>query len=167
MTDASADGGADPAPCPLCADIAGPGADRDPWFVARLGTGDVRLARTQYYPGAVFFVAHRCVREPHDLPHPERGRHLLELAAVGEAVAAAFRPRKLNVESLGNGVPHLHWWVTPRYDDDRHPRGPIWENLEFLRELWLGGRQPGDAERRDLVARLRRALDHVDLPAPG
>jgi diadenosine tetraphosphate (Ap4A) HIT family hydrolase len=165
MTDAAHH--AETRPCPLCADIAGADRADDPWFVTRLGTGDVRLARTQYYPGAVFFVAHRCVREPHDLPQPERGRHLLELAAVGEAVAAAFRPRKLNIESLGNGVPHLHWWVTPRYEDDRHPVGPIWENLDFLRELWTGGRQPDHDERRELVAGLRGALDRADLPGPA
>ena len=28
------------------------------------------------------------------------------------------RPRKMNYEALGNSVPHLHWWLTPRHTDD-------------------------------------------------
>jgi diadenosine tetraphosphate (Ap4A) HIT family hydrolase len=159
--------GVDAPDCPICDDLAAGRQGDDPWLVARLRTGVVRLARTQYYRGAVFFVADRCVREPHDLPATERGPHLLEMAAVGEAVARAFQPRKLNIESLGNGVPHLHWWVTPRYDADRHPVGPIWENLDFLRELWVGGRQPDDGERDALRAALRAALVDVGLPVDG
>ena len=54
-------------------------------------------------------------------------------------MARAFKPFKLNYEALGNGTPHVHWHLVPRYESDPHPRGPIWEDLGFLRLLWTGG----------------------------
>ena len=46
------------------------------------------------------------------------------------ATEAALRdlvlPLKINLASLGNAVPHLHWHVVPRHADDRHFPRPIW-----------------------------------------
>jgi diadenosine tetraphosphate (Ap4A) HIT family hydrolase len=33
---------------------------------------------------------------------------------------------KMNLASLGNQTPHVHWHVVPRFRDDRHFPGPIW-----------------------------------------
>ena len=35
-------------------------------------------------------------------------------------------PLKVNVASLGNVVPHLHWHIIPRYADDAHFPAPVW-----------------------------------------
>lgn len=83
------------------------------------------------------------------------------MAEVGHAVVRAFEPRKLNYEALGNGTPHLHWHLIPRYANDPHPNGPVWENLAFLRQLWLDGAllddEDRDETRRALLTELRRA----------
>lgn len=113
------------ADCPICTDNAAAEEGVDPWFIARLETGYVRLAPNQYFRGSVFFVARQCVREVFDLDDSLRHRHLAEMAELAAAVNEAFEPRKLNIESLGNGVPHLHWWITPRYETDPRPRGPF------------------------------------------
>ena len=42
------------------------------------------------------------------------------------AQRAVLDPDKINLASLGNVVPHLHWHVIPRYRDDAHFPGPIW-----------------------------------------
>ena len=55
-------------------------------------------------------------------------------------------------------VAHLHWWLTPRFDQDRRPRGPIWEDLDFLRDLWTGGARPEPDDARALRRRLLDAL---------
>jgi diadenosine tetraphosphate (Ap4A) HIT family hydrolase len=104
--------------------------------VAELATGWVRLHRRQRYRGQTFFVARECVREVYDLDSETRATHLAELAEVAAAIDATFHLDKMNIESLGNGIPHLHWWLTPRYEDEVRPKGPIWENLDFLREMW-------------------------------
>ena len=79
------------------------------------------------------------VREVFDLETSVRDLHLAEMAEVAAAANEVFKPLKMNIESLGNGVPHLHWWITPRYQTDPRPTGPIWEDLDFLRTHWGSG----------------------------
>ncbi|MDQ1520730.1 MAG: hypothetical protein QOI55_1803 [Actinomycetota bacterium] len=84
------------------------------------------------------------------------------MADVAHAIARAFKPRKLNYELLGNGVAHLHWHLFPRYATDAHPNGPVWEDLNFLRNLWTAGARPSDADRdamRRAILDELRALD--------
>ena len=45
---------------------------------------------------------------------------------VEEAQQSILSPDKINLASLGNMVPHLHWHVIPRWRGDRHFPDPIW-----------------------------------------
>lgn len=119
----------------------------DPFAIARLTTGYVKLCPTRYFRGYTFFAAKHCVAELHDLAAATRDAHLREMAEVAHALARAFNSRKMNYECLGNGTPHVHWHLIPRYDSDPHPRGPVWEDLAFLREFWLRGALLPEGER--------------------
>jgi diadenosine tetraphosphate (Ap4A) HIT family hydrolase len=35
-------------------------------------------------------------------------------------------PEKINLASLGNAVPHLHWHIIPRFSDDPHFPNAVW-----------------------------------------
>lgn len=48
------------------------------------------------------------------------------LDAVESVVRSVMNPDKINLASLGNVVPHLHWHVIPRWTDDSHFPAPIW-----------------------------------------
>ena len=37
-----------------------------------------------------------------------------------------YSREKINLASLGNKTPHLHWHVIPRFKLDRHFPNPIW-----------------------------------------
>jgi diadenosine tetraphosphate (Ap4A) HIT family hydrolase len=150
--------------CPNCAANAAFRAGEDPWGVARLRTGTVRVGRHQYQRGLTFFVAERCVAELHELPRDERDVHLAEMADVAAAVFRAFRPRKLNYEALGNSVPHLHWWLVPRYEDDPVPHGPVWVDPGFVQAESSKEPSPTDAEREALRDALRDALTAEGAP---
>lgn len=144
--------------CPLCEELRAAERGEQPWAIAKLDTGFVWLNPTQYFSGSTFFVSTTCVREPHDLEPESRQRHLMEMAAVTAAVARASGAEKMNIESLGNGVPHLHWWITPRRAEDPRPRGPIWEDLDFLRLLWTGEQRLQPEETTALRARVLSEL---------
>jgi diadenosine tetraphosphate (Ap4A) HIT family hydrolase len=78
------------------------------------------------YPGFCRVVWKRHVAEMTDLDAAER-RHLMSVVFAAEAaLRATARPDKVNLASLGNVVPHLHWHVIPRWRDDRHFPNPIW-----------------------------------------
>jgi diadenosine tetraphosphate (Ap4A) HIT family hydrolase len=56
----------------------------------------------------------------------ERNRLMAVVFAVEQVVREAVQPQKINLASLGNVVPHMHWHVIPRFTDDKHFPNPIW-----------------------------------------
>ena len=87
-----------------------------------------------------------------------------EVAGSRRAIQDAFGAPKMNYEALGNSVPHLHWWLTPRRPTDARPRAPIWEDLDFLRAAWTKQPTTPDERRQELRIALLDALDRRDLP---
>jgi diadenosine tetraphosphate (Ap4A) HIT family hydrolase len=78
------------------------------------------------FPGFCRVVWRAHVREMSDLAPADR-RHLLDVvSALEAAMRTVVRPDKINLASLGNVVPHLHWHVIPRWADDSHFPAPIW-----------------------------------------
>ena len=70
-----------------------------------------------------------------DLP-PESRRELMDVVyRVEAAMRQVLNPRKINLASLGNVVPHLHWHVVARFNDDACFPAPIWANA--VREAHL------------------------------
>lgn len=78
------------------------------------------------YPGFCRIILNRHVKEMSDLPPAEREHLMLVVFAVEEAVREVIRPDKINLASLGNMTPHVHWHVIPRFRRDRHFPNPIW-----------------------------------------
>lgn len=70
------------------------------------------------------------VREMTDLSPDDRTLLMRAVFAVEHAVRELFQPDKINLASLGNVVPHLHWHIIPRWRDDRHFPDPIWAQAQ-------------------------------------
>jgi diadenosine tetraphosphate (Ap4A) HIT family hydrolase len=66
------------------------------------------------------------VREMTDLAANERDHLMRVVFAVEAALRALVSPHKINLASLGNVVPHLHWHVIPRFERDSHFPNPVW-----------------------------------------
>jgi diadenosine tetraphosphate (Ap4A) HIT family hydrolase len=79
-----------------------------------------------HYPGFCRVIWNRHVREMTDLSPPEREQLMNVVFAVEQVVRDLFAPDKINLASLGNMTPHLHWHVIPRWRGDRHFPEPIW-----------------------------------------
>jgi diadenosine tetraphosphate (Ap4A) HIT family hydrolase len=147
--------------CVLCERIALIDAGEYPFAVARLSTGYVNLMESQYYEGTTEFVCRVCTAELHQLDPAFRAQYLVDMSRVAEAVWRAFGPRKLNYEALGNAAPHLHWRIIPRLPGDPNPRGPIWENQEFVALMQAGESTPSPDRLEVLKSRLITALNET------
>lgn len=78
------------------------------------------------YPGFCRVIWNDHVKEMTDLAPGER-MHLTDAVwHVELALREVLGPDKINVASLGNMTPHLHWHVIPRYADDAHFPNPVW-----------------------------------------
>jgi diadenosine tetraphosphate (Ap4A) HIT family hydrolase len=45
--------------------------------------------------------------------------------AVARALISVYRPLKMNYETLGNSLPHLHTHLVPRFTADPNPGQPF------------------------------------------
>ncbi|MDO4997812.1 MAG: HIT domain-containing protein [Neisseria sp.] len=72
----------------------------------------------------VIWQAH--VAEMTDLSPAERDELMNVVYQVEAAMRQVLQPTKINLASLGNVVPHLHWHVIARFADDACFPAPIW-----------------------------------------
>jgi diadenosine tetraphosphate (Ap4A) HIT family hydrolase len=107
------------AGCPLC-DAAGGHVvfDGDEFRVVR--------AEEAGFPAFYRVVWSDHVAEFTDLDAAGRVLCMEAVAAVESVLREQLGPTKINVASLGNVVPHLHWHVIARFDWDSHFPAPVW-----------------------------------------
>lgn len=95
-------------------------------------TGSFRIVRVL---DAAFPVYYRLVWQQHvteftQLSFAERHAMMAAVADIEATLLAVLtgplRPSKINLASLGNAVPHLHWHIVARYDWDTHFPRSIW-----------------------------------------
>lgn len=112
----------------------------------------VVLVDDHNYPGFCRVIWNTHLGEMTDLAWPERNVIMDAVWRVEEAVRQVLAPDKINLASLGNVVPHLHWHIIPRYRDDAHFPGPIWAEARRVAD-------PAQlAARRALLPALKEAI---------
>jgi diadenosine tetraphosphate (Ap4A) HIT family hydrolase len=104
--------------CELC-ELSVPAVYRDDKLA-------VILVDDANYPGFARVIWNDHVKEMSDLNASERLLLNDAVYRVELALREVMRPAKVNVASLGNVVPHLHWHVIPRFTDDAHFPSPVW-----------------------------------------
>jgi diadenosine tetraphosphate (Ap4A) HIT family hydrolase len=93
-----------------------------------------------------------------DLAPQQRSALMQMVMKVESALREVMNPDKINLASLGNMTPHLHWHVIPRFADDAHFPAPVWAQVQ---------RQPDAnalAARAARLAALRAALMRQAAP---
>lgn len=99
------------------------------------------------YPGFCRVIWNAHVKEMTDLAIGDRSSLMQAVCKVEQAVRDVMQPHKINLASLGNMVPHLHWHVIPRYLEDAHFPNPIWASTDRSSQ--------GLEEKRSLLPELR------------
>ena len=131
---------------------------RQKWRVVRV-TG----AEGDAFPGFCRVIWNAHVKELTDLAPADRQQFMEVVFQVEAALRASLAPHKMNVASLGNLTPHLHWHVIPRFADDPAFPRPIWAvslaaaaSLDTLVVKHRRGTEDGEWEKA-----VRRALESV------
>jgi diadenosine tetraphosphate (Ap4A) HIT family hydrolase len=126
------------ADCPLCTAAGGRIVlQARQWRLVHAGeTG---------FPAFYRLVWQDHVREFSQLARAERHEVADLLAAIESVLLRELQPAKVNLASLGNAVPHLHWHVLARFGWDSHFPGAVWAQVQ---------REPDAARLRALEQRL-------------
>ena len=77
-------------------------------------------------PGFVRLISQPHIAEMSDLSAAAQSEMFRLLVAIESAMRVNLSPDKVNVASLGNQVPHLHWHIIPRWKDDLYFPDSIW-----------------------------------------
>jgi diadenosine tetraphosphate (Ap4A) HIT family hydrolase len=88
----------------------------NPMVLARMRSGFAVMGDAQFLPGYCLLLAHPQVARLEDLPYLARTQFLADMGLLGEAVALACKPRRMNYSIYGNTDPYLHAHLFPRYD---------------------------------------------------
>lgn len=88
----------------------------------------VRVVRVEDpdYPGFLRVIWQGHVREMSDLEPTQRSCLLAAVFTAERVLIDQLHPDKVNLASLGNMTPHLHWHVIPRFRGDPHFPDPVW-----------------------------------------
>ena len=78
------------------------------------------------YPGFCRLIWQNHCAEMTELSESDREECMKVVFLVEKAIRDVMQPNKINLASLGNMVPHLHWHIIPRFADDAHFPESIW-----------------------------------------
>ncbi len=87
-----------------------------------------RLVRVEdeHFPAFYRLIWQAHVAEFSTLSAADRSECMEAVATVETVLREALQPTKINLATLGNVVPHLHWHIVARFDWDSHFPNPIW-----------------------------------------
>jgi diadenosine tetraphosphate (Ap4A) HIT family hydrolase len=105
--------------CELCQQVGGE-------LVYEDAQARVVLVDDAHYPGFCRVIWRKHVKEMSDLDVNERTQMMSLVWHVEQVLRQEMQPEKINLASLGNMTPHLHWHVIPRFIDDAHFPQPVW-----------------------------------------
>lgn len=138
--------------CPLC---DGPGGR----LVLATPRWRIVHAGEAAFPAFYRLVWNAHVAEFSDLAPAERAECLEAVVAIEQVLRRELAPTKVNLATLGNQVPHLHWHVVARFDWDSHFPDPV----------WAGARREAPAAQLQAVAdrlpQLERLLQAACAPS--
>ena len=105
--------------CPLCDEAGGRVVLQAPrWRLVH--------ATEAGFPAFYRLVWQDHVKEFSQLSAADRTTCLDVVVAVEQAMLRHLQPDKVNLATLGNAVPHVHWHVIARFAWDTHFPGAVW-----------------------------------------
>ena len=111
--------------CEMC-QAGRPEADRYGVRIRQGRYSDAYLQRADVQRGYTLVIWRgRHVNEPTALDDAEAAGYWAEVLDVARALITFYGPLKMNYETLGNSLPHLHTHLVPRYLDDPRPGQPF------------------------------------------
>ncbi len=124
--------------CELCAADGGEVLHRN----AELRIVAIEGADGETYRGFCRVIWNQHVKEMTDLPPSDRASFMKTVFKLEAVLRERLMPEKMNIASLGNMTPHLHWHVIPRFVGD----------ATFPKPIWAAPDRPHPIERADLQA---------------
>lgn len=139
--------------CPLCDRISKLEQKTYPYVIHEFKHSYFVLGEHQYYPGYCVLVTKTHYREMTDIPEQVRAEFFTEMMSASKWIQDVFKPKKMNMCSLGNVVDHMHWHFFPRYESDPQFTNPPW--------LQMGEFSQAQITPEEAKIVIRKLTDHI------
>lgn len=116
---------------------------------------DVYLNRDQKHKGRLVVVLKGHKTEYFMLTEEENRGYFKELAIAAEAVYHLYHPDKINYATFGDGVPHVHVHVVPKYREGLNWGQPFDDSLP--KQLLT------DAEYNRMISDIQKEIERLIL----
>ncbi|MBT3980527.1 MAG: HIT family protein [Bacteriovoracaceae bacterium] len=113
--------------CGVCKRVESSLAQNNPYFIHEFKHSIFVLGDHQVFKGYSLLLLKNHVRELHDMNREDYLELSDELMVATNAIVKTFSCYKMNYQSLGNMVEHVHWHLLPRYRDEKHTGKAPWE----------------------------------------
>lgn len=118
--------------CPLCQRVELTKKNQYGFLIHEFENSFLYLGEHQFYLGYCVLVSKKHYREMIDLPLEEQQILFDEMMKTHRAISSVFKPKKMNMCSLGNVVDHIHWHFFPRYESDEQFKNPPWLQMQLF-----------------------------------
>lgn len=142
--------------CSLCERVEKIKAGQYPFLIQELKHGYFLLGEHQYYAGYCLLLLKDHHREMTDLSPEIAQEFFQEMMLVHRTIQNVLTPKKMNMCSLGNVVPHVHWHFFPRYENDPHFHNPPWLQMQHFDSSKV---EPNSV--RELMGKLKTELKNL------
>lgn len=142
--------------CPLCQRVENTKNQNYPYLIHEFPHSYLYLGEHQFYRGYCVLVSKEHYREMTDLPENIRDAFFHEMMKAHAAIGEVFKPKKMNMSSLGNVVDHIHWHFFPRYEDDINFKNPPWLQMDQFESARVA-----PTERDKLIEMIQKQLSSM------
>ncbi len=139
--------------CSLCDRLKLLSEGNYPFLVHEFKNSFLVLGEHQFFLGYCVLISKNHYKEMTDIPVPEQTELFQEMMTASKLIEKSFGPDKMNMCSLGNVVPHVHWHFFPRYKTDAEFANPPWLSMHLFEKARID-----ETKREKLIEILRSNL---------
>ena len=136
--------------CSLCERSKLTSEGKYPYLIHEFKHSYLMLGEHQFFRGYCVLISKSHFKEMTDMPAEMQTEMFQEMMKVSSVLQNHFTPAKMNMCSLGNVVPHVHWHFFPRYSDD-----PQFKDSPWLRMHQFESARVTPEEARELIEKLK------------
>lgn len=142
--------------CLICERVSQAKLGKNPYVIKELENSFLVLGDHQYFKGYCLLIMKDHIEDLTDLATDRQLAYMQEVLKAGKFLKENFKAVRINYSCLGNFVPHVHYHLFPRYDEDLAndaTKNP-WHCIEFFEKAKLS-----EQEAKSLALELSQKWD--------
>jgi len=109
--------------------------DGDPSFILKLNGGTLYVNHSQTYLGRIMYVLNKHLTDVSDLANEDdwwTDQLGGDIRMILKVLKTSFECDRIDLASLGNEVPHLHFHLIPRYVNEPNFSEAPWPHKKYI-----------------------------------